>query len=68
MKKEKEEDLEINLTGDETTTTTSTGEVKPKWYQRGNKSITTETSDKKKRQKAYGTNALSVIIYNLQQN
>ncbi|MBP9213734.1 MAG: acetyl-CoA carboxylase carboxyltransferase subunit beta [Chitinophagaceae bacterium] len=47
MKKEKEEDLEINLTGDETTTTTSTGEVKPKWYQRGNKSITTETSDKK---------------------
>jgi acetyl-CoA carboxylase carboxyl transferase subunit beta len=47
MKKEKEEDLEINLTGEEATTISSSGEVKPKWYQRRNKSITTETSDKK---------------------
>ncbi|MCU0322716.1 MAG: acetyl-CoA carboxylase, carboxyltransferase subunit beta [Chitinophagaceae bacterium] len=47
MKKEKVEDLEINLTGEETTVTSATGEVKPKWYQRRNKSITTETSDKK---------------------
>lgn len=43
----KEEDLEINLTGEEATVTTAGGEVKPKWYQRRSKSITTETSDKK---------------------
>ncbi len=47
MKKEKEEDLEQNLTGEEATIITVSGEVKPKWYQRRRKGITTETSDKK---------------------
>jgi acetyl-CoA carboxylase carboxyl transferase subunit beta len=47
MKKEKEEDLEINLTGEEAVTVSASGEIKPKWYQRRRKGITTETSDKK---------------------
>ena len=46
MKKEKEaEDLELNLTGEETTS--ESGEVKPKWYKRIRKGITTSTTDKR---------------------
>lgn len=44
MKKEREEDLEVNLTGDENP---QNGEVKPKWYKRIRKGITTSTSEKK---------------------
>jgi len=44
MKKEREEDLEVNLTGDENS---QNGEVKPKWYKRIRKGITTSTSEKK---------------------
>lgn len=44
MKKEREEDLEVNLTGDENA---QNGEVKPKWYKRIRKGITTSTSEKK---------------------
>jgi len=44
MKKEREEDLEVNLTGDENSTG---GEVKPKWYKRIRKGILTSTSEKK---------------------
>ncbi|HNJ57560.1 MAG TPA: acetyl-CoA carboxylase, carboxyltransferase subunit beta [Chitinophagaceae bacterium] len=47
MKKEKEEDLDINLTGDGVTTSSSNTEVKTKWYERRRKGITTDTSDKK---------------------
>lgn len=42
----KEEDLDINLTGDNIAPATST-DIKPKWFQRLRKGITTETSDKK---------------------
>lgn len=44
MKKENEEDIEKNLSGEE-----QTGEqmVKPKWYQRLRKGVTTSTADKK---------------------
>ncbi len=45
MKKEREEDLELNLTGEETTS--ESGEVKPKWYKRIRKGITTSTTDKR---------------------
>ena len=44
MKKEREEDLEVNLTGEETA---SNEEVKQKWYRRIRKGITTSTADKK---------------------
>jgi len=44
MKKEPEEDLEVNLTGEETTTSE---EVRQKWYKRIRKGITTSTADKK---------------------
>ncbi len=44
MRKETEEDFELNLTGDETP---STGDVIPKWYNRIRKGITTSTADKK---------------------
>jgi acetyl-CoA carboxylase carboxyl transferase subunit beta len=46
MKKEREEelDIELNLTGDETS---SGEEVKPKWYKRIRQGITTSTADKK---------------------
>jgi acetyl-CoA carboxylase carboxyl transferase subunit beta len=47
MKKEKEEDLDINLTGDNTSVPSQTTEVKTKWYERRRKGITTDTSDKK---------------------
>jgi len=46
MKKEKDDDIETSLSGEETTITAS-GEVKPKWFQRRRKGITTHTSDKK---------------------
>jgi len=42
----KEEDLEINLTGENIAPANST-DIKPKWFQRLRKGITTETSDKK---------------------
>ncbi len=46
MKKEREaEDLEHNLTGEETPS--EGGEVKPKWYKRIRKGITTSTTDKR---------------------
>ena len=45
MKKELEEDLEVNLTGDNTQS--SSNDVKPKWYTRKRKGITTSTADKK---------------------
>jgi acetyl-CoA carboxylase carboxyl transferase subunit beta len=45
MKKEREEDLELNLTGEEGTAVN--GEVKPKWFKRIRKGITTSTADKK---------------------
>jgi acetyl-CoA carboxylase carboxyl transferase subunit beta len=45
--KRKEEDIELNLRGEEAVTTDNTTEVKRKWYQRPKKGITTETSDKK---------------------
>jgi len=44
MKKEPEEDLEVNLTGEETSTSE---EVRQKWYKRIRKGITTSTADKK---------------------
>jgi acetyl-CoA carboxylase carboxyl transferase subunit beta len=44
MKKELE-DVEVNLTGDSTQSVTN--EVKPKWYNRNRKGITTSTADKK---------------------
>jgi acetyl-CoA carboxylase carboxyl transferase subunit beta len=44
MKKEREEDLEVNLTGEEPA---ANGEVKQKWYKRIRKGITTSTADKK---------------------
>ena len=47
MKKEQEEDIETSLSGEEINVTSASGEVKPKWYQRRRKGITTETSDKK---------------------
>jgi acetyl-CoA carboxylase carboxyl transferase subunit beta len=43
MKKEQTEDIESNLTGNET----QGSEVKPKWFQRLRKGITTSTADKK---------------------
>lgn len=45
MKKDKVEDLDVNLTGD--TPSGNTEEAKPKWYKRVRKGITTSTSDKK---------------------
>ena len=45
MRKEREEDIELNLTGEETTD--ANGEVKPKWFTRIRKGITTSTADKK---------------------
>ena len=45
MRKEREEDVEINLTGEETPS--SSNDVKPKWYKRIRKGITTSTADKK---------------------
>lgn len=47
MKKEKEEDLDINLTGDSTLSALPETERKPKWFERRRKGITTETADKK---------------------
>ncbi len=44
MKKDQTEDIESNLAGDEGT---SGEEVKPKWYKRLRKGITTSTADKK---------------------
>ncbi len=44
MRKEKEEDFELNLTGEETP---GSEDVKPKWYKRIRKGITTSTADKK---------------------
>ena len=44
MKKERVEDLEVNLTGEETSVNE---EVKQKWYKRIRKGITTSTADKK---------------------
>jgi len=44
MKKERVEDLEVNLTGEENA---AGGEVKPKWYKRIRKGILTSTSEKK---------------------
>jgi acetyl-CoA carboxylase carboxyl transferase subunit beta len=43
MKKDQAEDIESNLSGEEG----SGGEVKPKWYKRLRKGITTSTADKK---------------------
>jgi acetyl-CoA carboxylase carboxyl transferase subunit beta len=43
MKKDQTEDIESNLSGDEG----ASGEVKPKWYKRLRKGITTSTADKK---------------------
>jgi acetyl-CoA carboxylase carboxyl transferase subunit beta len=43
MKKDQTEDIESNLSGDEG----AGGEVKPKWYTRLRKGITTSTADKK---------------------
>lgn len=43
----KEEDIDINLTGDNISSNTANVETKAKWYQRLRKGITTETSDKK---------------------
>ncbi|MBS1579188.1 MAG: acetyl-CoA carboxylase carboxyltransferase subunit beta [Bacteroidetes bacterium] len=45
MKKEREEDLDQNLTGEETAN--PAGEIKPKWYSRIRQGITTSTADKK---------------------
>lgn len=45
MKKESVEDLEVNLTGEETVS--EGGEVKPKWYKRIRKGITTSSTDKR---------------------
>lgn len=45
MRKEREEDVELNLTGEETPSTNN--DVKPKWYKRIRKGITTSTADKK---------------------
>ncbi|MBS1626985.1 MAG: acetyl-CoA carboxylase carboxyltransferase subunit beta [Bacteroidetes bacterium] len=45
MKKEREEDLDQNLTGEETIN--PAGEIKPKWYSRIRQGITTSTADKK---------------------
>lgn len=47
MKNEQNVDVELNLSGDEITNDETQHEVKPKWYQRKRKGITTETSDKK---------------------
>ena len=44
MKKEQIEDIELNLTGEEENTG---GEIKPKWYKRIRKGITTSTAEKK---------------------
>ncbi len=43
MKKDQTEDIESNLSGEEG----ASGEVKPKWYKRLRKGITTSTADKK---------------------
>lgn len=45
MKKERDEDVEVNLTGDETAS--ASNDVKPKWYKRIRKGILTSTADKK---------------------
>ncbi|OIR13080.1 acetyl-coenzyme A carboxylase carboxyl transferase subunit beta [mine drainage metagenome] len=45
MKKESVEDLEVNLTGEETVS--ESGEVKPKWYKRIRKGITTSSTEKR---------------------
>ncbi len=47
MKKDHVEDIETSLSGEENTQTNPAGDVRPKWYQRRRKGITTETSDKK---------------------
>ncbi|MDE3143848.1 MAG: acetyl-CoA carboxylase carboxyltransferase subunit beta [Bacteroidota bacterium] len=45
MKKDSVEDLEVNLTGEETVS--ESGEVKPKWYKRIRKGITTSSTEKR---------------------
>lgn len=45
MKKESVEDLEVNLTGEEPVS--EGGEIKPKWYKRIRKGITTSSTDKR---------------------
>ncbi len=45
MKKESVEDLEVNLTGEESVS--EGGEIKPKWYKRIRKGITTSSTDKR---------------------
>ena len=58
--KNREEDIEVNLTGEETIGNDAS---KSRWFKRIRKGITTSTADKKKRLKDYGQSAPPVIIY-----
>ena len=61
----REEDIEVNLTGDESTSNES---GKPRWFKRIKRGITTPTADKKKPPKVYGRSALTVITLVLVRN
>ena len=61
MKKEREEDIEMNLTG----SNESTQPVEPaksRWFTRKSRNIQTSTADKRKPQRGSGINVRSAVI------
>lgn len=61
----REEDIEVNLTGEETAASEAS---KSRWFKRIRKGITTSTAEKKKPLKVFGQNVHLVIIFAQVQN